>query len=109
MDSNEKKRPSFLQSLTPLIAIALFLGLGYGILGLRIEILLIMAAMVAGLIAVRLGYTYKEIENGILESMLKGMPAMLVVIVVGALIGSWLTAGTIPLLIYYCLKIITPG
>lgn len=108
MDSNEKRRPSFLQSLTPLIAIALFLGLGYGILGLRIEILLIMAATVAGLIAVRLGYTYKEIENGILESMLKGMPAMLVVIVVGALIGSWITAGTIPLLIYYGLKIISP-
>ncbi len=108
MNTNSKKRPSFLQSLTPLIAIALFLGLGYGILGLRIEILLIMAAMVAGLIAVRLGYTYKEIENGILESMLKGMPAMLVVIVVGALIGSWITAGTIPLLIYYGLKIISP-
>lgn len=108
MESNEKRRPSFLQSLTPLIAIALFLGLGYGVLGLRIEILLIMAALVAGLIAVRLGYSYKEIENGILESMLKGMPAMLVVIVVGALIGSWITAGTIPLLIYYGLKIISP-
>ncbi|UCH62748.1 MAG: Na+/H+ antiporter NhaC [Fidelibacterota bacterium] len=108
MDGNEKRRPSFLQSLAPLIAIALFLGLGYGVLGLRIEILLIMAAVVAGLIAVRLGYSYKEIENGILESMLKGMPAMLVVIVVGALIGSWITAGTIPLLIYYGLKIISP-
>ncbi len=108
MGTNIKKRPTFLQSLTPLIAIALFLGVGYGILGLRIEILLISAATVAGLIAVRLGYTYKEIENGILESMMKGMPAMLVVIVVGALIGSWITAGTIPLLVYYGLKIISP-
>lgn len=108
MGTNIKKRPTFLQSLTPLIAIALFLGVGYGILGLRIEILLISAATVAGLIALRLGYTYKEIENGILESMMKGMPAMLVVIVVGALIGSWIIAGTIPLLVYYGLEIISP-
>lgn len=103
------KQPSFLQSLTPLIAIAVFLSVGYGVFELRIEILLIAAAAVAGIIAVRLGYSYKEIENGILESMLKGMPAMLVVIVVGALIGSWIAAGTIPLLIYYGLKIISPG
>jgi NhaC family Na+:H+ antiporter len=103
------KQPSFIQSLTPLIAIAIFLSVGYGVFGLRIEILLIAAAAVAGIIAVRLGYSYKEIENGILESMLKGMPAMLVVIVVGALIGSWIAAGTIPLLIYYGLKIISPG
>jgi NhaC family Na+:H+ antiporter len=40
--------------------------------------------------------------------MMKGMPAMLIVIVVGALIGSWIACGTIPLLIYYGLKIISP-
>ncbi len=108
MKSDGKKQPSFLQSLTPLIAIAVFLGFGYGILRLNAEILLIAAATVAGFIALRLGYTYKEIENGILESMMKGMPAMLIVIVVGALIGSWIAAGTIPMLIYYGLKIIDP-
>lgn len=103
-----KQKPTFLQSLTPLIAIAVFLGFGYGILRLNAEILLIAAAGVAGLIAVRLGYTYREIEKGILESMMKGMPAMLIVIVVGALIGSWIASGTIPMLIYYGLKIINP-
>lgn len=106
--SNHKKTPTFAQSVTPLIAIALFLGIGYGVLRLNAEILLIAAATVAGIIAVRLGYNYKEIEKGILESMMKGMPAMLIVIVVGALIGSWIAAGTIPMLIYYGLKIINP-
>ena len=108
MGSNHKKTPTFLQSLTPLIAIAIFLGFGYGVLRLNAEILLIAAATVAGIIALRLGYNYKEIEKGILASMMKGMPAMLIVIVVGALIGSWIAAGTIPMLIYYGLKIINP-
>lgn len=109
MNNNNKKKPTFLQSITPLIAIAVFLGIGYGYFKLEIEMLLIAAAAVAGFIAVRLGYTYKDLENGILESMMKGMPAMLVVIVVGALIGSWIAAGTIPILIYYGLKIISPS
>ncbi|MCH8128003.1 Na+/H+ antiporter NhaC [candidate division KSB1 bacterium] len=108
MGSNHKKTPTFLQSLTPLIAIAIFLGFGYGVLRLNAEILLIAAATVAGIIALRLGYNYKEIEKGILASMMKGMPAMLIVIVVGALIGSWIAAGTIPMLIFYGLKIINP-
>ena len=108
MSDDTKKKPTFLQSLTPLIAIAVLLGGGYGYLKLDIEVLLIAAAAVAGFIALRLGYNYKEIENGILEAMMKGMPAMLIVIVVGALIGSWIAAGTIPMLIYYGLKIISP-
>ena len=95
-----KKIPTFTQSMIPLIAIALFLGLGYGLLHLNAEILLIAAASVAGFIALYLGYSYKEIENGIIKSMMKGMPAMLIVIVVGALIGSWIAAGTIPMLVY---------
>ncbi len=108
MAAKTKKTPTLIQSLTPLIAIALFLGIGYGFLRLNAEILLLAAATVAGFIALNLGYTYKEIEDGILESMMKGMPAMLIVIVVGALIGSWIAAGTIPLLIYYGLKLISP-
>ena len=95
-------------SLIPLLALALFLGFGYGLLRLRIEILLLAAAAVAGFIAWRLGYTYKELENGILQALLKGMPAMLIVIVVGALIGSWIAAGVIPMLIYYGLELISP-
>ncbi len=104
----EKTKPTFIQSLIPLFAIALFLGVGYGVFHLNAEVLLIAAAIVAGTIAVKLGYNYKEIESGILESMMKGMPAMLIVIVVGALIGSWIAAGTIPMLIYYGLELISP-
>ena len=108
MKSREKREPSLAQSVTPLVAMGIFLGVGYGVLRLPAEALLIAAAAVAGVIAHGLGYTYKEIENGILESMMKGMPAMLIVIVVGALIGSWIACGTIPMLIFYGLKLISP-
>jgi NhaC family Na+:H+ antiporter len=104
----DRREPTLAQSVTPLVAMGVFLGVGYGALRLPAEVLLVAAAAVAGVVAQRLGYTYKEIENGILASMMKGMPAMLIVIVVGALIGSWIACGTIPMLIFYGLKLISP-
>lgn len=103
-----KRKPSFFESLLPLICIALFLGIGYGVFKLKAEILLIAAAYVSGLIALRLGYSWREMEQGIVESISKGMPAMLIVICVGLLIGSWIACGTIPMLVFYGLKIISP-
>ncbi|MBW2368999.1 MAG: Na+/H+ antiporter NhaC [Deltaproteobacteria bacterium] len=102
------RKPGLLLSLIPLIVIALFLGIGYGIYQLRAEILLIASALVAGIIAQRLGYTWRVMEAGIVESVTKALPAMLIVICVGMLIGSWIVSGTIPMLVYYGLKIISP-
>ncbi len=104
-----KRTPTLFQSLIPIISIAVFLGIGYGVLKLRIEFLLIAAAAVSGILALRLGYTYKEMEEGIVHSISKGMPAMMVVIVVGMLIGTWMSCGAIPMMIFYGLKIISPA
>jgi len=107
-DTKTKRKPTFFESLLPLICVALFLGIGYGIFKLKAEILLIAAAFVSGLIALGLGFTWRELEQGIVLSLSKGMPAMLIVICVGLLIGSWIACGTIPMLVYYGLKIISP-
>jgi NhaC family Na+:H+ antiporter len=106
---DSRRTPTLFQSLIPILSIALFLGVGYGIYHLRIEFLLIGAAAVSGIIALRLGYTYKEMEEGIVHSISKGMPAMMVVIVVGMLIGTWMSCGAIPMMIFYGLKIISPS
>ena len=87
---------------------AIFLGVGYGILRIRAEVLLIASAALSALIAKSLGYDWKELEQGIVESIKGAMPAILIVICVGMLIGSWIASGTIPMLIFYGLKIISP-
>lgn len=106
--TKEKKSPSLFISLLPIFFIAILLGGGYGYLKLRIEVLLIVAALLSGLLAWRLGFTYKEIEQGIVGSIAKGMPAILIVIAVGILIASWIVSGTLPMLIAFGLKIIAP-
>lgn len=107
--SRQHKKPSLFTSLIPIVTMALLLGLGYGILQVRAEVLLIASALVSGILGYSLGYDWKEMQKGIVDSVSQAMPAMLIVICVGLLIGAWIASGTIPMLIYYGLKIISPA
>ncbi|AVQ28062.1 Na+/H+ antiporter NhaC [Fusobacterium ulcerans] len=56
----------------------------------------------------RLGYSFKEIDDGVMESCKKGLGAVLILMAVGAIISTWIAAGTVPAIIYYGLKLISP-
>ncbi len=103
-----KRQPTRLEALLPFVVMAVLLGVGYGVLRLRIEVLLIAAATVAGLVASRLGYSWAELQTGIIDGIAKALPAVLILVSVGALIGSWIAAGTIPLLLQLGLRTISP-
>ncbi len=103
-----KKKPTFVQAIIPIVSMILLLGVGYGVMGLRAEILMLISAGIAGIIAKTLGYTWDDIINSIVGKLSKTMPAILILIVVGLLIGSWMIGGTIPMMVYYGLKIINP-
>jgi NhaC family Na+:H+ antiporter len=47
-------------------------------------------------------------QKGIVDSIHRAMPAILIMLCVGILIGSWMASGTIPMIIYYGLKLISP-
>ncbi|MBM7703463.1 Na+/H+ antiporter NhaC [Metabacillus iocasae] len=104
-----KRKPSFLQAITPIIAMLLLLGIGYGVFHLKAEPLLIIAAIVAAIIGKQLGVSWEEMQNGIVEKTTKAMPAILILITVGILIGTWMASGTIPMMIYYGIKLIEPS
>lgn len=104
----KKRKPTFFTSLLPLILMGELLGFGYGIYKLQPEILLICASIGAGFLAYDLGYSWKEMMEGIVENIAKAMPAMLILISVGLIIGSWLASGTIPMMIYYGMQLLSP-
>lgn len=103
-----KRKPSFIEAIIPIVSMVLLLGIGYGVYGLRAEILMLISAGIAGIIAYRLGYTWEDMMNSIVGKLSKTMPAILILIIVGVLIGSWMIGGTIPMMVYYGLKIINP-
>ncbi|MTI71985.1 MAG: Na+/H+ antiporter NhaC [Firmicutes bacterium] len=103
-----KRKPTFLEAILPIIVMLLLLGFGYGYMHLRAEPLLILAAGFAGIIGKRTGLTWKEMLDAIVDKLAKAMPATLILITVGLLIGTWMLSGTIPMLIFYGVQIINP-
>src|SRR5882757_9130317 len=107
--STELKRvPNLGQALLVIVGTALLIGVGFGIYKVKVEVLLVAATAFTACMAAWLGLGWREIQAGMMQSILKGLPAMMIVVIVGALIGSWLAAGTIPMIIYYGLGLISP-
>lgn len=102
------KQPTLFLALVPIITMILLLSLGYILFELPPEPLIIASTVVAGIIAIKLGYSYDDIMGSIAQKIAKTMPAILILITVGFMIGAWMVGGTIPMMIYYGLKIINP-
>lgn len=103
-----QRKPTLLEAFLPIIVMLLLLAIGYGVYGLSPEPLLILASIFAGVIALRVGVNWNEMMLGIREKLDMAMPAILVLISIGILIGSWMISGTIPMMIYYGLELINP-
>lgn len=73
------------------------------------QIALILAAAIAILIGIRNGYSWKELEKGIVDGIALSTGALLILLVVGSLIGTWILAGIVPTMIYFGLQILHPS
>ncbi len=72
------------------------------------HITLIIVTAFSSIVALRSGFTWQEIQDAILYGCNIAMLPMLILMMVGVLIASWIAAGTIPALIYYGIQILSP-
>jgi NhaC family Na+:H+ antiporter len=90
--------------------VALFAA-GVLLLGLTAELLIVVllgAAAVAGLVAVRQGAGWEEIQRSTGEKLASVLPVLLILLAIGMLIATWVLSGTIPYLVYWGVKLVTP-
>ncbi|HRE75106.1 MAG TPA: Na+/H+ antiporter NhaC [Flavobacteriales bacterium] len=73
------------------------------------QIALILTAAFAGIIAWRYGLTWTRIRDGIMHSIIASLPAVMILLLIGALAGTWMISGVVPTMIYYGLKILHPA
>lgn len=112
--TNTVRKPSLALSLLPVgILIVLLAGsvalFGDSNSGGPNQIALVMAAAVAATVGIGLGYSWKDLEAGIVHGISLSLGAVLILLIVGALIGSWILAGIVPTMIYYGLQLLTPA
>lgn len=103
-----KQRPSFAVAILPILFMVISLSFGVGVLKLRTEPIIILSAFVAGILAWKLGYSWDEMQAGVIEKISRALPATLILWSVGLLIGSWMFSGTVPMIIYYGVDLVNP-
>jgi len=108
----DARSPSLLDALLPIGVLVVLLALSVYLYGDSSssgpnQIALMSAAFVAGLIGLKNGLQWVQIEEGILAGIHMAMKANLILLAVGALIGTWILAGTVPTMIWFGLKLIS--
>jgi len=105
-------KPSLLDAITPVVILITMLAGTVYVFGLDSfgpnQVALIMAAAVAAMIGIKNGHSWKEIEQGMIDTIAVSLQSLLILLMVGALIGSWILSGTVPSMIYYGVQLMSP-
>lgn len=97
------------QAVCVVVLILASLIIGFTVLKVDGIIMLTVAAVIAGLFALYLGYSWDDITGAVSKKIAEAMPAILILLSIGLLVGTWMAGGVIPAMIYYGLKIVNPN
>ena len=106
--------PSFLDALIPVVVLIVLLTLTIVLFGIDaangpLQVALLTSAMVAGLVAFKNGYTAAALRDAAIGGVTSAMGAIFILLAVGALIGTWNMAGTIPTVVSYGIALLRPA
>ena len=106
------KQPSLLDAITPVVVLISMLAGTVYVFGLDSfgpnQVALIMAAAAAAMIGIKTGLSWNEIERGMIDTISVSLQSVLILLMVGSLIGSWILSGTVPSMIYYGVELMSP-
>lgn len=109
MTDEKRATPSLLLALTPVVLTLFILGTQIFYFGVfEPHIPLAIGVALTSLVGVYLGLSWEDIRSGIFKVIHVALPAVSVLIVVGMIIGIWIASGTVPTIIYYGLKTLSP-
>ncbi len=111
MSGNEDniRQPGLLLALAPIVLTLCVLGLQLLYFGdFTPHIPLAFGIAITGIVGLMLGHKWPSIEEGVFHVINISLPSVSILITVGMIIGVWIASGTVPTLIYYGLKILSP-
>ena len=103
------RMPNLFESLIPVFFLMFFLFVSIVKFGSSPHIPLIGGTAVAVFMALRLGFSWKEIEDSLIFGITLALKACLILLVIGTLIATWILSGIVPTMIVWGLKILSPS
>lgn len=111
MTTGPDRQPTLFQALLPIVLLIalLFFNVqvfGDGGLGGPNQLVLLIAAAVSVAVGLNNGMRFTELLDHIVRSISTTIPALLIVLMIGALAGAWLISGTVPAMIAHGLGLL---
>ena len=107
----DKKIP-YLLALSPILFLIVLLSFNVvmydNAIGGSNQLALLFSGALAAIIGIYYGIKWKDIIEGISNSIKSIVPAIIMLLLIGSLAGTWLISGVIPTMIYYGLQILNP-
>lgn len=112
-ESSRNSKITLLQSLFPILILVILLAYNvyvYGddATGGANQFALIFAGVIAAIIGFSKKISYDDMLEAVVENVKSTGSAIFILLMVGALAGTWLISGIIPTMIYYGLQILNP-
>lgn len=109
MTSTEHPKPGLLLALTPIVLTLIVLGIQLFYFGdFTPHIPIAIGLALTGIVGKIQGLSWHEVEKGAFHVIHVALPSVSVLLTVGMIVGVWIASGTVPTLIYYGLKILSP-
>ena len=105
----QPRAPHFWEAIVSFLGLIAVMSIGIIIFGVDPHIPMFIGVIIAALISLRLGYKWEAIEEMMVTGISRAMQAILILTIVGMMVGVWLLSGTIPTMIYYGLKLLSPS
>ncbi|SKC45530.1 Na+/H+ antiporter NhaC [Maledivibacter halophilus] len=102
------RKPYIYEAILSFVFLIVVMGIGIAVFGSDPHIPMLIGTAFAALIALKIGYSWKEIEKSMFEGISQALQAIIILAIIGVLIGVWLLAGVVPTMIYYGLQILSP-
>ncbi|KAA1245990.1 Na+/H+ antiporter NhaC [Aquimarina sp. RZ0] len=110
----ENKELNIIEALIPIIALVgmlfynVYHAFGDGALEGSNQFILLLGAAVAAIVGFFNKVSYKQMMEEVAKNVKSTTGALLILLMVGSLAGTWLISGIIPTMIYYGLQILNP-
>ena len=104
----EKRDPYFWEALISILGLIIFISLAIVRYETDAHVPILLGVIVAAIIGMRAGFSWKEIETGMLNGITNSLQAIVILAIIGIMIGVWILSGVVPTLLYYGLKILHP-
>ena len=108
MKTPSRKKASFGYSLLVMILVFSVIMIPALAWGAKINALFLIAWIVAIVLCLPLGISYKELQEGVVNNCKKAIVPVMIILCVGALVGTWNAAGTVPIIISFGVQTISP-